>query len=126
MTYEGGMRMREFLDRLIDGGIAELALHYPGEGRERQKREGGTKGFEECRGKSPAELALLLAEANDRLGAARAAGADDYWFQRYRQLEVDWVCNCVSAALMNEGRPTIVFPTARGFARAAAVLGVAT
>ena len=37
-----------------------------------------------------------------------------YWYARCFALEVEWVCNVVSAMLMNEGRPTIVTPTARG------------
>lgn len=50
---------------------------------------------------------------------------DEYWEARGFALEVEWVCNVVSAILMNEGKPTIIPPTARGTIRASEIVGIA-
>jgi len=37
---------------------------------------------------------------------------------------MNWVCNVVSALLMNQGLSTIIQPTARGVLKAAEIVGV--
>lgn len=116
----------DFLTRVIDDGIAAARRDYAGDADARRlKREGAILGFENCRGLQPEELLALLTEANER--ATRAHRNEDgyYWYWRCRALQIEWTCNVVSAALLNEGKPTIVPPTARGMMKAAEILGVA-
>lgn len=130
MTYE------EFLARIIDDGIEAARRDYAKKTRAAHLR-GAVAGFEACRGKSPIELKVLLDracmashDAHDELvqgrraspGSTRPANLAGYWEARCYELEVEWVCNCVSAMLYNEGHPVIVPPTARGTIRAAEVL----
>lgn len=125
---EGKMSFDEFLSRVIDDGIAAAKADYV-KPEQKHKLEGSIEGFEACRDKSSVQLALLLADA--RQAAQRAyqesAGSDeveDYWRVRCYEAEVEWVCNCVSAVLMNESRECIVPPTARGVMKAAEIVGV--
>ncbi len=53
---------------------------------------------------------------------------DNYWWFRCYQAEVEWVCNVVSAMLMNEGHITPLLswlPTANGYIKVASIIGVA-
>jgi len=113
------------LERVVDDGIAAARADYT---REHQKPmlEGSVAGFEACREKSPPELAALLLDARTETGARRRAEQDpeNYWWARCFDLEVEWVCNVMSAALMNSGQPVIVPPTMRGVKKAAEILGV--
>src|SRR6266850_6254100 len=59
------MTLNDTLNHIIDDGIEAARLDYPKPG-DILKREGSIAGFEACRGKSPAEIAALLAEANER------------------------------------------------------------
>jgi len=134
-TYE------DLLARVIDDGIVAASRDYA---RSPSKRRGAVAGFEACRGKSPDQLRQLLHDA--RLATRNAterhhplyrkrldaywetrcyeAEIDAYWETRCYEAEIEWVCNVVSAALANQGLPTIVPPTARGVMAAAVVLGV--
>jgi hypothetical protein len=111
-----------FLNRIIEDGIAAAKKDYE---NDQQKRDGATKGFDECRGKTPEELVALWTEASkkvqDDLGEA-----NDYWFWRCREAEIEWTCNVVSAMLVNQGKPALFSwqPTARGGMKAAEILGV--
>ncbi len=109
---------QDLLARVIGDGIEAARVDY----RPGPELDGSVAGFEACRGRTPEQLAALLQEA--RLEARRGQ-AGDYWFWRCRELEVEWVCNVVSAALLNQGLPVIVTPTARGVFKAAEILGVA-
>ena len=116
MTYDA------LLDRIIADGVAACERDYAAD---TEKREGAVAGFEVCRGKAPAELARILKNARDRTFAARLSDKRaGYWRIRCFESEVEWVCNVVSAALQNQGLPTIVVPTARGYSAAAGILGV--
>lgn len=128
MTYD------EFLTQVIDGGIAAAQKDYADD---LSKREGSIAGFEACWGKQSAELKALLTLARKQTDDAfwasqegkkepdvRGKGSNHYWYWRCFELEVEWVCNVVSAMLMNEGRGTIVPPTCRGVRRAAEIVSV--
>lgn len=118
ITYE------QFLSRVIEDGIAAANADY----RDRlPERRGSVCGFEACRGKSPAELAEALEMAQQAVAALirreSEFGTSTYWYYRCMQLEIEWVCNVVSAALTNENLPVIIRPTARGVLKAAEILG---
>lgn len=118
------MDWNSFTNKIIDDGIAAARESYA-RPEQASKLAGAIAGFEACRGRTPAELAEILEEANKDCDLAREGqAARPYWYYRCFANEVEWVCNCVSAALANEGLPTIVPPTARGVLKAAEVLGV--
>jgi hypothetical protein len=118
------MTLAHFLARVIDDGIDEVKKSYA-EGS--LKREGAIAGFEACRGASdPAALAALLDDAARRKEQASRTERDRYWYYVTFHAEIEWTCNVVSAALQNQGLPVIVTPTARGYMKAASIVGVAT
>ena len=113
------MNYDQFLDTIVNDGVRAARRDYKGG----DKLKGSVAGFEACRGEGPAGLAVLLDAASAAAREARGREAADYWWFRCYELEVEWVCNCVSAMLRNEGLPTIVAPTCRGAIKAADVLG---
>jgi len=110
-----------FLSRVVDDGIEAARRDYEGKA---DKLKGSVEGFEACRGKSPAELAGLLQSSRKKSAEAQMERAENYWEIRCFELEVEWTCNVVSSALQNQGLPAIVTPTARGYMKAASILGV--
>jgi len=138
------MNYQNFLTRVIDEGIQAARKDYD-QPDEIDKLTGSVAGFEACRDKSPTELKTML--TNSRVGTFRAredhrreAGpaqldanfhgslteeAKGYWWYRCFEAEVEWVCNVVSAMLLNEGRSPIATVTARGMMKAAEIVGVA-
>ncbi len=117
------MTYTEYLHEVIDDGISAATQDYC-RPEQRQKREGSIAGFQACRDKSPDGL-------KDLLGACRTATLDaidngdkaNYWWYRCYELEVEWVCNCVSVVLMRAGHPVIVTPTCRAVMQAAKIVG---
>jgi hypothetical protein len=125
-----GMDLHSFIMRVVQDGI-EGAKNDPGISRHPKRLAGSIAGFEACLGKNLAELAKLLEDANRDcvLPEGGHAGNEDvtesYWEKRYYAIQIEWVCNCVSAALMSQKDvPLIVNPTARGAMNAARILGV--
>lgn len=127
LQLHGGnhMNYQDFLTRIIDDGVEAATQDYADSPA---KRRGSIAGFEACRGCPPAKLAQLLKDARAARDHARdetqadRGDLDDYWEARCYEAEVEWVCNCVSVILVNEGRPPIVPPTARGVMKASGVL----
>lgn len=125
----------EFLDRLIEQGIAGARADYLGSpdptALQRVKFEGSEAGFLSCKGKSPEDLARLLEAARHSTGLLRRIPFSDdaqrnlYWRTRCSEVEIAWVANCVSAALEGSGYKGIVPVTALGFMQAARILGTA-
>ncbi len=115
------MTLQDALTKIINIGIEAMRRDYD-RPDQHQKRQGSIHGFNECRNKSVSELAALLAQAGTRMLEAHRDQAEDYWYWRCRQAEIDWVCNVVSAILVNEGLPVIVQPTARGILMADKIL----
>jgi len=114
------MEFDAFVNRIIDEGISAARESY----RDRPVHlEGAVAGFECCRGRDVPGLRAALQVAREEKTAARLRTDPKYWMYACFAAEVEWVCNCVSAALLNQGLPTIVTPTARGFMKAAAVAG---
>lgn len=127
ILYPWRIRMdyNEFLDKLIDKGIeaAKRDYHKP---KDKDKREGAVAGFEACRGKSPLELRDLCEQARVNTHRAMTEELPDYWRHRCFECEIGWVCNCVSAILMNTGLGTLgpYWPTARAVMTVAEIVGV--
>lgn len=132
------MTFQEFLDKVIEAGMEGARASYGERTDDNGKAmlAGSLEGFEACRGLVPSQISLLLQEEQKKTREHRAhfgsPGTTErkeqsrlYWHQRCREAEVEWVANCVSAALVNSGVPGIVPVTARGFLAAARILGVA-
>jgi hypothetical protein len=109
-----------FVDRIIADGISAARESYRGKP---VHLEGAVAGFECCRGRDVPGLQAALQVALEEKSAAHRRADPKYWAYACFAAAVEWVCNCVSAALLNQGLPTIVTPTARGFLKAAAVAG---
>lgn len=110
----------DFLNQVIDRGIVAANRDY----RDVQKRQGSIAGFEACRNKQPHELLLVLAAAKERREAAHQYTKVKYWYYRCAEAEIEWVCNCVSVVLVNEGKVPLVTPTARAATLVAQIIGV--
>lgn len=122
------MQYIDFLNRIIDDAIAGVNKDYSTEA-DKQKREASLRGLEICRDKDPQELYEIYCEALEYVNSAAIGDVSDrseYWWFRHYQLEIEWVCNVVSAAIMGSGyRPILDHqPTARGYMKAAEILGV--
>ena len=114
------MEYNSFLKKIIDDGIEAVKRDYADSP---EKAKGAVEGFEACRDKQPHELLQLLLDSNRRAGEAHFnADIDKYWELRCFALEVEWTCNCVSAALLSNNLPIITHPTARGVIKAAEIL----
>lgn len=124
------MNYIEFLTQVIERGIKSCSAD-PIINKHPKRLEGSIEGFNACRDKTPEELAALLAETrrkghNARLDSEgkREDDLEDYWKARHYELQVEWVCNCVSAMLMNEGKGVIIPPTARAMINISEIIGV--
>ena len=111
-----------FLERVVDEGIEAAEESYA---NDTLKREGAVEGFEACRGLNPEELLELLQDAHKAMTKAYGEQVDDYWRIHCRDAEIEWVCNVVSAMLVNQKVQPIVPPTARGLMKAASILNAA-
>jgi hypothetical protein len=128
MTYE------QLLDRIISDGIAEVRDAYA-EPKNHHKRDGAIEGFEACRGKTPPDLVTLwIAAEQEGHRLIRSQHNEDaqetdikiYWRQRYKTLQIEWVCNVVSVGLTQAGLSPLLghLPTARGAMKYAEIVGV--
>lgn len=115
------MTFAAFLTCIIDDGIKACSESYK---HDQRKREGAIAGFNACRGKTIFELRQQLDVAGKAADVARAVDKKNYWYLRCYHAEIEWVCNVVSSALQNQGQEPIVVPTARGYMKAAEILGV--
>jgi len=113
----------EFLSKVIDDGIEAVKKDYTKDSQA-PHLHGSVAGFEMCRVKNPVELAYLLLEAERNTKNSRMAQEDHdtYGFKRCYELEIEWVCNVVSALLMHRGLPVVINPTARGVRKAMDIL----
>lgn len=104
-----------FLELVITEGISGAERDYanPHNRNHPKMLEGSLKGFEACRGKSPIELKELFNRSLIDMEKARMESPKYYWKYRCFSAEVEWVCNCVSIALVIQNCPPIIPPTAR-------------
>ncbi len=117
------MDYQAFLAKIIETGVKGAHADYA-KPEDARKLRGSLDGFEACRGKSPREISVLLAEARTRV--TLAYGGEDiehYWELVCLASEIEWTANVISAALLMEGQPTIVTPTYRGILHAYRLLG---
>ena len=117
----------QFLDRVIDDGVAEMEKSDELYADRPEQRAGGIAGFRACRGLPPKALLDLHDKASEQCHAARMADErDGYWHLRYFELEVEWVLNCVASLywMFNREFPrqSPLWPTARGSMKAHDVL----
>jgi hypothetical protein len=113
-----------FLSQVIEEGMEAAKKDYT-RPEQQASLHGALAGFEVCRGKAPSELYVLMIEAMKTSWSSRAEEADDpdtHWFKRCYTLEIEWVCNVVSAMMLNEGLEPIVVPSARGVLKADNIL----
>lgn len=104
------MKLDNFITKVVDIGIAAARVDYA---KHPIKLRGAIAGFEACRNLDLESLALLLKSTRTATLAARDV-PDTYWWFRCYELEVEWVCNCVSATLVQSGKEPIIPPTHRG------------
>jgi hypothetical protein len=119
------MDRNDLLNSVIDDGIEEVRHLYT-RPDQKDKHDGAMEGFEACRGLSDSKLLALFKQAQANTLAARAAQAKDYWRVRYKELQVEWVLDVLSAAMLNDGQQPLITPTGRGMKKAADILGVAS
>jgi len=120
------MDYNEFLKRVIDEGIEAAKADYTNES-DKQNLEGSIAGFEACRDKTPTELIEVWKSANEKTNDAFHDQKDNYWWFNCYKLEVEWVCNVISAMLFNEGytQPLLSWlPTVNGMKKAASIVGI--
>jgi hypothetical protein len=121
------MNYIEFLNRIIEEGIESAKIDYV-KPEEKQSLDGSIAGFEACRDKLPHQLIEVWQKGSDDVNNAFHEQKDNYWWFRCYQAEVEWVCNVMSAMLINEGYTTPLLswlPTANGMMKAASIIGVA-
>lgn len=118
------MNYLEFLTRIVDDGLVAARADYGNSPSQSQELTGSLAGFEQCRDLMPNDLTLLLVEAREETRTAFLAQADNYRYLRCREIEIEWVCNCVSAMLVNQGQPPICDVTVSGLLKAASVVGL--
>jgi hypothetical protein len=116
----------QFINRVIDEGINAAKKDYT-KPEEKTRLEGSIAGFEACRNKMPHELIEVDDEARQYAHQAYfERDSEKYWWFRCYQLEVEWVMNCVSAMLLNEGEEPLrsFMPTVNAMTKAASIIGV--
>ncbi len=110
--------IKAFLDRIVDDGIKAAVADY-GEG---PKLDGSVAGFLFCRDKTVEDIVAEWIATHEKLRHLIDGPSDEYWYWNCYQLELEWVLNCLSVAL---NQPLLShLPTARGFLKAAEVLGI--
>lgn len=118
------MDFNKILTHIIEQGIEAVKKDYK-EGTD--KYNGAIAGFEECRNKTVEELTDLLIKCREETSRAfkREIGGikEGYWFIRCFEAEVEWVCNVLSAILMTNGLPVIIYPTYCGIKQAVKIIG---
>lgn len=120
------MKYEDFIKEVVKRGIEAVKRDYKDPGR-KSIREGSMAGFTACLGKKPLELLTLLNDANKKSHAETIKDSrnhDAYLYARGFVLEVEWVCNVVSCLLYNEGKPTLIPPTASAMIFASKIVGV--
>jgi hypothetical protein len=98
------MNLNEFIEKVIEKGIEAAKADYT-KPEDSNRLKGSIEGFEACRGKNTIELKQLLIEARKESNSLsfKDNKIEEYWRFNSKAAEIEWVCNCVSAVLVNEG-----------------------
>lgn len=115
------MKYEQFLEEIINGGIEGCKQDYSGP-NDKDRLEGSIAGFEACRGKNPQQLFEEYSKASKLAEEAFSLLVENYWYFRCFQMEVEWVCNVVSAGTKIQLLSWL--PTTAGVMRAGKILGV--
>lgn len=121
------MEYGSFLKRVIDEGIAAATEDYtknPDPAFNSDRLEGSIAGFNACRDKLPHELVEVYKEATEYAHQAFCDRSEKYWWFRCYQIEIEWVCNVVSAGMKMQLLSHL--PTYRGVMKASNILGMIT
>ena len=116
------MNYEQALNQVIDDGIEAARADYTKE-EDKLRLQGSIAGFKACKMLMPDELRKLLTSSRENTYKHLEDGM--HWYYTCYYLEVEWVCNVISAILMTNNYPTIINPTARGVMKAADRIGVA-
>ena len=118
------MNYFEFLNEAINKGIDAAKKDYC-EKKDENFLAGSIAGFEACRDKLPEDLVKAYNDATTEVNKAYFENKENYWWYKCFQSEVEWICNVVSAVLVNEGQDALLpwLPTANAMMNAAAIIG---
>lgn len=113
------LRYQDFLTKVIDESIQAATKDYEARPDQEHKLQGSVAGLNACRDLSPPQLGALLQRSQNvhRLCFHRTV-LERYWRVTCFMHEVEWVCNVISVALINQGIPPIIQPTMRAAAMA--------
>lgn len=121
----------KFLECVINDGIETTKRDYS-KPEDSFRLKGSIEGSESCRFKRSDQLEHVLNSA--RMNSKSALDAyiieknddllNEYWYRRCFEDEVEWVCNCISAIMINQGLESIIPPTARGMIKASEIIGM--
>ncbi len=110
------LRYQDFLNKAVDESIKGATESYGKrvDSRGRAMIEGSLAGLNACRDLSPPQLAALLERAKKvhHMSMHRTV-IERYWRINCFMHEVEWICNVVSVALVNQGIEPIIQPTMR-------------
>lgn len=117
------MDRQDLLNAIVDDAMYEMrtTLLRPDQ---RNKLDGGMRGLEECRMLDDEGLLRLRRQADADLDQACEDRRPDWLWHRWRLVQIDWVLNVLSCALVANGRPPIAGHTQRGMLKVADILGV--
>ena len=119
---------QRFLKEVIDDGMIAARSEYDPD-ISASELEGSLQGFEDCKGKTPEEIAsiYLKAQMESRKynpDEIKEDKKDEYQRLRCRVLEIEWVLNVVSGFLfLVLHQPPLIPVTARGMMKAINVVG---
>lgn len=122
------MKFGDFLARIIVEGVEALERVHTAD-LPSPSTAGALAAYDACvQCDSPPELGILLAFTRNKhleLIGEPVPDAEKCVFAEGFADTVAWVCNCVSALLLNEGYPPIITPTSRGIMKCSELLGAA-
>ena len=115
------MEYNSFLEKVINEGIKAAKADYR---NNKEKLEGAIDGFNACRKLDPKGLKDLLKSVSEYVSESRKKRADNYWYFRCYEAEMEWVINVVGSAMMLKGLPALIpnLATIRGISNAKKIL----
>lgn len=110
----------DFLDKVIADCETSANTHYSSSPSE---LESALNALKTCKAKTPGELKDIYESAVSASREARFEKSSKYTEIRCHEIEVEFICDAVSAILVNSGEePILGKPTKKGFAKAHSVV----